>query len=158
MGWDWDLTVALKGDGWGRQHFYTQSTQPTLYWGELQEATWKIQHAAMCFYTWACWQATNSGWSCPRWQDRKTSHGVTALMILGRAKRGMAPIDQVNTTQDHWAGWPGWFSSLVQSLAQGMILEIWDRAPHWAPCMEPASPFSCVSASLSLSLMSIINK
>ena len=25
-----------------------------------------------------------------------------------------------------------------------------DRVPRWAPCMEPASPSACVSASLSL--------
>ena len=31
-------------------------------------------------------------------------------------------------------------------LTQGMILESQDWVPHWAPCMEPASP----SASLSL--------
>ena len=40
------------------------------------------------------------------------------------------------------------------SSAQGMILESWDRVPHRAPCMEPASPSAYVSASLSpLSLM-----
>ena len=37
--------------------------------------------------------------------------------------------------------------------AQGMILESWDRVPHWAPCMEPASPPACVSAPLSVSFM-----
>ena len=37
-------------------------------------------------------------------------------------------------------------------LAQGLILESWDRVPHRAPCMEPASPSACVSAFLSLSL------
>ena len=42
-------------------------------------------------------------------------------------------------------------------LAQGAILESRDRVPHQAPGMEPASPSSCVSASLSLS-MSITNK
>ena len=36
--------------------------------------------------------------------------------------------------------------------AQGMILESQDRVPYQAPCMEPASPSACVSASLSLSL------
>ena len=36
-------------------------------------------------------------------------------------------------------------------LAQGVILESRDRAPHRAPGMEPASPSACVSAS-SLSL------
>ena len=35
-------------------------------------------------------------------------------------------------------------------LAQGAILESRDRVPHQAPCMEPASPSACVSASLSL--------
>ena len=24
-------------------------------------------------------------------------------------------------------------------LSQGMILELWDQVPHWAPCVEPAS-------------------
>ena len=37
-------------------------------------------------------------------------------------------------------------------LAQGMILESWDGVPHQAPCMEPASPFACVSDSFSLCL------
>ena len=35
-------------------------------------------------------------------------------------------------------------------LAQGMILESRDQVPHGAPCMEPASPSACVSASLSV--------
>ena len=34
--------------------------------------------------------------------------------------------------------------------AQGGILETRDGVPRWAPCMEPASPSACVSASLSL--------
>ena len=38
-------------------------------------------------------------------------------------------------------------------LAQGVILESWDRVSHQAPCMDPASPSACVSAFLSLSLM-----
>ena len=37
--------------------------------------------------------------------------------------------------------------------AQGVIPGSWDRGPHWAPGMEPASPSACVSASLSASLM-----
>ena len=35
--------------------------------------------------------------------------------------------------------------------AQGVILEPQDQVPHRAPCREPASPSTCVSASLSLS-------
>ena len=36
-------------------------------------------------------------------------------------------------------------------LAQGVILETRDWVPHQAPCVEPASPSACVSASLSVS-------
>ena len=49
-------------------------------------------------------------------------------------------------------GQPGWLSGLAPSSAQGVILETWDRVPHRAPRMEPASPSACVSASLSVSL------
>ena len=40
-------------------------------------------------------------------------------------------------------------------LAWVLILESWDLVPHWASCGEPASPSTCVSASLfkSVSLM-----
>ena len=38
-------------------------------------------------------------------------------------------------------------------LAQGMILESWDRVPRWAPCRESASPSAYVSTALSVSLM-----
>ena len=37
-------------------------------------------------------------------------------------------------------------------LAQGVILGTLDQVPHQAPCMEPASPSACVSASFSLCL------
>ena len=48
-------------------------------------------------------------------------------------------------------GHPG--GSVVERLpsAQGVILETWDRVPCQAPCMEPASPSACVSASLCVS-------
>ena len=36
------------------------------------------------------------------------------------------------------------------SSAQGVILETQDRVPCRAPCMEPASPSACVSASPTL--------
>ena len=42
-----------------------------------------------------------------------------------------------------------WFSAACRPAARGVILEIRDRVPHWAPCMVPASPSACVSASLS---------
>ena len=47
-------------------------------------------------------------------------------------------------------GQPQWPRGLVPPLAQGVILETWDRVPRRAPCMEPASPSACVSASLPL--------
>ena len=44
-------------------------------------------------------------------------------------------------------------------LAQGVVLESWDRVLHPAPCLEPASPSAGVSASLCVSLMNkYINK
>ena len=48
-----------------------------------------------------------------------------------------------------------WGDSVIEHLpsAQGVIPGSWDRAPHRAPLMEPASPSACVSASLSGSLM-----
>ena len=38
-------------------------------------------------------------------------------------------------------------------LDQAMVLESWDRVPHWVPHREPASLSAFVSASLSMSLM-----
>ena len=49
------------------------------------------------------------------------------------------------------AGQPGWLSGLAPPLAQGMILETRDQAPHQAPCMEPASPSACLCLSVCLS-------
>ena len=83
-----------------------------------------------------------------------------------------SPVDQLyhpllfteeeTETRENWAGTgrlenagtgqPRWLSGLVPLSAQGVILETWDRVPGLAPCMEPASPSACVSASLSLFL------
>ena len=45
--------------------------------------------------------------------------------------------------------------SAVESLplAQVVMLESWDPIPCRAPCVEPAPPSACVSASLCVSLM-----
>ena len=45
-------------------------------------------------------------------------------------------------------GQPRWLSSLVPPSAQRLILGTRARVPRRAPCMEPASPSACVSASL----------
>ena len=37
--------------------------------------------------------------------------------------------------------------------AQGVTPGSWDRVPRQAPCLEPASPSACVSASLCVCLM-----
>ena len=42
---------------------------------------------------------------------------------------------------------------VAQWFSGGVILETEDQVPHRDPCMEPASPSTCVSASLSVSLM-----
>ena len=54
-------------------------------------------------------------------------------------------------------GQPRWLSGLVLPSAQGMIPEFQDQVPHWAPCVEPASPSAYVSDSLSVSV-SLMNK
>ena len=46
---------------------------------------------------------------------------------------------------------PGWLSGLALPLAQDVVLETRDQVPHRAPCMEPAAPSACVSASLTVS-------
>ena len=51
----------------------------------------------------------------------------------------------------------GWLRGLALPSAQGVILETWDGVPRRAPCMEPASPSTCVSASLSV-CVSLMNK
>ena len=56
------------------------------------------------------------------------------------------------------AGSPGGSAVWCLPLAQGVILESQDRVPRQAPCMEPAFPSACVSASLSLSLRVSMNK
>ena len=48
------------------------------------------------------------------------------------------------------AGQPGWLSGLAPPLAWGLILETQNRVPRRASCMESASPFACVSTSLSI--------
>ena len=48
-------------------------------------------------------------------------------------------------------GIPGWLSGLALPAAWGVILESQDLVPRQAPCMEPASPSACVSASLCVS-------
>ena len=67
-----------------------------------------------------------------------------------RLHAGSLMWESILGTQDHALNQR---QVLSLPLAQGVILESRDRLPHQAPCMEPASPSACVSASLSVSLM-----
>ena len=63
-------------------------------------------------------------------------------------------VGEIMALENHRLGQPGWLSGLALPSAQGVILETQDQVPRRAPapCMEPASPSACVSASLPLSL------
>ena len=75
----------------------------------------------------------------------------------GRKRKTKENNNNCSPKKNTRLGIPGWLSGLVPPSARGLILETWDRVPRQAPCMEPASPSACVSASLSLSV-TIINK
>ena len=51
-------------------------------------------------------------------------------------------------------GIPGWLKDLAPAFGPGRDLGSpgWYQVPHLAPCVEPASPSACVSASLCISL------
>ena len=57
-------------------------------------------------------------------------------------------VEALQMVVEKW-GQPRWLSSLALPSVRGGILESRDRVPCWVPCMEPASPSACVSASLS---------
>ena len=72
----------------------------------------------------------------------------TVVCVRGRKGTGWWRIGNA-FKQEEWGHQGG---SMVEHLpsAQGVIPGSWDRVPRQAPCMEPASPSACVSASLSL--------
>ena len=80
---------------------------------------------------------------------------VTGKILLTLAHREIEGInwddnfDVKYKLQGHLGG------SVVERLpsAQGVISQFRDRVLHRAPCMEPASPSACVSASLCVFLM-----
>ena len=84
----------------------------------------------------------------PRWLWRPYSR-VTVLLFS---------FEQLLLVARKWpAGQPGGLSGLAPPSAQDLILETRDRVPRQAPCLDPASPSACVSASLSLSVC-LMNK
>ena len=74
-------------------------------------------------------------------------------MFESWSSRKDAQMSNLHQDQKARGGQPWWLSGLTPPSAQGLILETQDRVPRRAPCMEPASPSACVSASLSVSLM-----
>ena len=90
------------------------------------------------------------------------SKGGCHLHHTGREEHLSFPVkeDTVSSKVVHCANifkkmnWrvAGWLSGLALPSTHGLILETRDRVPRQAPCMEPASPSSCVSASLTLSM------
>ena len=55
-------------------------------------------------------------------------------------------------------GQPVWLNSLAPTSTLGLILETRDQVPHRAPCMEPASPSACVSASVCVCVCVCVSK
>ena len=79
-------------------------------------------------------------WPCV-WQNRSRNQGPEQS----------GGWNQKCLHQTRSTGQPGWLSGLAPPSAQGLIVETQDRVPQQAPCMEPASPSTCVlCASLSL--------
>ena len=79
-------------------------------------------------------------------------HFLSSLELKGnpaKELRGQADCPQVSL-ENASGGRLGGSAVEHLPLAQGMILDSWDRVPHRAPCMEPVSPFACVSVSLSV--------
>ena len=90
----------------------------------------------------------------------RSGSGSTEAKLSPREEEELDPRIQVRRAR---GGHLGGSAAIRLPLAQGVILESWDRVPHpapesWdqvppqAPYMEPASPSACVSASLSLCL------
>ena len=69
--------------------------------------------------------------------------------VAGRGREAFFGNQLMNIVKIDLSGCLG--GSVVERLpsAQGVILDSQDRVPHRAPCMKPASPSACVSASLS---------
>ena len=81
-----------------------------------------------------------------RWRETSTGSRVNLLPFAVLLKQQKSAG---NRFKKIYLGQPRWLSGLTLPSAQGMILETGDRAPHRAPCMEPASPSICASLSVS---------
>ena len=58
---------------------------------------------------------------------------------MGGARGRYKGFQKENLVKKLLIGQPRWLSSLAPPSVQGVILEIRDRVPHWAPRMEPVS-------------------
>ena len=90
------------------------------------------------------------------WATQEPQHSGVFLWSLA---------SMVLLQKEHWFGiykiWvlgiPGWLSGSAPSFGPGRDPGLRDRVPHRAPCMEPASPSACVSASVCV-CVSLMNK
>ena len=82
-------------------------------------------------------------------KDMRELSGVVELFLTRNrvVATGAYTLNYTLTSTPFWGSLGGSAVSRLP-LAQGMIPESQDGVPHWAPCMEPASPSAYVSASL----------
>ena len=93
---------------------------------------------------------STQGFRAREWGSKHSTPTQPFMTLLSGNSLRMGPGKK---KKKEWAlGQPGWLSGSAPPSAQVVILETRDRVTHQAPCMEPASPSACVSASLSLSV------
>ena len=114
--------------------------------------------------------------------SKKENVGCLWAVRSGKLQRGWVSskeyslvfsfTNEIGCSSSHGRGEKGWKPSPktmwfrvlkfpFEGLLGGSVVEClplspghpWDPVPHRVPCMEPASPSACVSASLSVSLM-----
>ena len=85
-----------------------------------------------------------------RWNPTLGSHSVWSWLVIPRLPLPLLPhlIVSLTQTNKYYGGSLGGSAVWRLPLTEGVILESQDRVPHRAPGMEPASPSTCVSASL----------
>ena len=91
---------------------------------------------------------------CSQWRNGTISTVVVG-QVYSQEPTWLSQPSHVAMPGKREGGWgkPRWLSSLAPAFSPSMILGSRDQVPCRAPCMEPASPSACVSASLCVSLM-----
>ena len=81
-------------------------------------------------------------------KDSCLTKGMPSSQVVTSNNYYKSPVPILPQFRMVLKGQPRWRSGLAPPAAWGVILETGDRVPHRASCMEPASPSTCVSASL----------